>query len=301
MAASVIQSLSEFGFSSVLQPCFLSRQEEEELEAEEEEEEVEEEEAGREDEDVRSREEEEEDDDEEEEEEEMDIANQLLRFAELKDSSTNRLLRFAELISNDVQRYFGRSQEAESGQERRDIYGSQEPIRAAQGSSGRQRYYDDLLRMAQAPGVEEPKRLNPNGLGPLAELFQEEQRKGRGLPMSQRSLPISFWTEPHPSALQGAFGTAQSLASVPECMPNRSSTSVIANASVNIPTSSNTPVSTPSTSCALVGIFSSAPSLQSMPSTSCALGAYSVGPALHRACPVPHVLQGAYSVAPVLQ
>uniref|UniRef100_A0AAY4A6M6 Uncharacterized protein n=1 Tax=Denticeps clupeoides TaxID=299321 RepID=A0AAY4A6M6_9TELE len=181
MAASVIRTLSDFGLVTPLQPCFLPAQEEEELE----EEELEEKGQG--------------DEEDGEERDEEDGTTQREGFwssdsALAHNESTNRLLRFAELISSDVRRYFGRSQEPDSC----DIYAEQ----PCPGGGGRQRYYDDLVRIAHS------KEEEPNTLGPLAELFQAEHRKGRGLPMSQRRLPISFWTEPHPGAAAGMLGAS---------------------------------------------------------------------------------------------
>uniref|UniRef100_A0A672MRW6 Protein disulfide-isomerase n=1 Tax=Sinocyclocheilus grahami TaxID=75366 RepID=A0A672MRW6_SINGR len=91
---------------------------------------------------------------------------------------TNQLLRFAELISSDVQRYFGRSQDPDAC----DIY-AEKPCPKV---GGRQRYYADFIKVASSGQGEEPESL-----GPLAELFQDAQRKGRGLPMSQRRLPVN--------------------------------------------------------------------------------------------------------------
>ncbi|XP_048051484.1 protein PERCC1 [Megalobrama amblycephala] len=168
MAASVIRTLSNLGFTKPFPPSFFPAEDEEETEEEYEEElredSLEEEEDG-----VAS----------ESQEEEPWSFDPSPNNTEM----TNQLLRFAELISNDVQRYFGRSQDPDAC----DIYAE----RPCPKVGGRQRYYADFIKVASSGHVEEPELL-----GPLAELFQDAQRKGRGLPMSQRRLPISFWTEP---------------------------------------------------------------------------------------------------------
>lgn len=171
MAASVIRPLSNFGLARPLQACFLSVEDEEETEEEYDEE-------------LRR----EVDDSLEDEEDVVSIVSheeEPWSFDPTPHNSemTDQLLRFAELISNDVQRYFGRSQDPDTC----DIY-AETPCPKV---GGRQRYYADFIKVASSGQGEEPESL-----GPLAELFQDAQRKGRGVPMSQRRLPISFWTEP---------------------------------------------------------------------------------------------------------
>lgn len=153
------------------------------------------------------REEEDEDEDEECEaqEDEEESFDQLLSNHSALDV-TNQLLRFADLISRDIQRYFGCC--SDDG-ERCDIYSGS----VSTTTSGRLRYYDDLLRIARAgsPGergdravtyVDEPgvaAAKDNGGLGPLAELFNHRgPSQGRGQPMVKRHLPLSFWTEPVP-------------------------------------------------------------------------------------------------------
>ncbi|XP_032419390.1 protein PERCC1 [Xiphophorus hellerii] len=142
-----------------------------------------------------------EDEEEEEEEEEEECLDQfIMNPAQNVLDVTSQLLRFADLISHDVQRYFGRSS---ADREACDIYDDSVSV----VSSGRLRYYDDLLRIAgagtpeeQVSGVVAPDD-NPrrSGLGPLADLFNH---KGLGRlrvqPMINRHLPLSFWTEPVP-------------------------------------------------------------------------------------------------------
>ncbi len=168
MAASVIRTLSSLGLAKPFPPCFFLAEDEEETEEEYEEE-------LRED----SLEEDEDAEASESQEEEPWSFDSFPNNAEM----TNQLLRFAELISSDVQRYFGRSQDPDAC----DIYAE----RPCPKVGGRQRYYADFIKVASSGQAEEPESL-----GPLAELFQDAQRKARGLPMNQRCLPISFWTEP---------------------------------------------------------------------------------------------------------
>lgn len=136
--------------------------------------------------------EEEEDCDMQEEEEEEE---EYHKEAFLTLDVTKQLLRFADLISRDVQRYFGRS----SGEQACDIYS--DPVSVT--TSGRLRYYDDLLKIARAGSPEEAETScedqGGSGLGPLAELFQlggPAQAPNR--PMVKRLLPLSFWSEPSP-------------------------------------------------------------------------------------------------------
>ncbi|KAM4751396.1 protein PERCC1 [Anableps anableps] len=153
------------------------------------------------------REDEEDQDEEEEDEEEEGCFDQfILNPAQNVLDVTNQLLRFADLISRDVQRYFGRSSE---DPEACDIYDDSVSV----VTSGRLRYYDDLLRIAGAGTPEEQVNgvVAPNdtpglnaskgssGLGPLAELFNHRGlSRVRGQPMINRHLPLSFWTEPVP-------------------------------------------------------------------------------------------------------
>lgn len=148
-------------------------------------------------------EEEEEDCDIQEEEEEECVKEAFLTSGPQALDVTKRLLRFADLISRDVQHYFGRS----SGEEACDIYS--DPISVT--TSGRLRYYDDLLRIARAGSPEEPENSaqcreaqGGSGLGPLAELFQlGGTGQGQNRPMIKRHLPLSFWSEPSPRCPTG--------------------------------------------------------------------------------------------------
>ncbi|XP_041086745.1 protein PERCC1-like [Polyodon spathula] len=93
---------------------------------------------------------------------------------------TIQLLRFADLINCDIQRYFGKKSKEEDP-DACEIY---EDRLSAAGRSGRERYYADLMRVAQSRGREEeakeqlPHALtalcsqdNIQQLGSLAELF----------------------------------------------------------------------------------------------------------------------------------
>ncbi|XP_035796514.2 protein PERCC1 isoform X2 [Amphiprion ocellaris] len=135
---------------------------------------------------------EEREDEEEEEEEEEDEEEECLAHYAL--DVTKQLLRFADLISRDVQRYFGRC----GDQEACDIYSDS----VSTTTSGRLRYYDDLLRIAGSPEEQETHAEDAKGsssLGPLAELFDHRgPSQSRGQPMIKRHLPLSFWTEPMP-------------------------------------------------------------------------------------------------------
>lgn len=151
-------------------------------------------------------EEEEEDEEEEEcdaqeEEEEECVKEAFLPSGAHALDVTKQLLRFADLISRDVQRYFGRS----PGEEACDIYS--DPISVT--TSGRLRYYDDLLKIARAGSPEDPENSaqsvedqGGSGLGPLAELFQLGGQ-GHNRPMIKRHLPLSFWSEPSPRCCTG--------------------------------------------------------------------------------------------------
>ncbi|XP_026861994.2 protein PERCC1 [Electrophorus electricus] len=146
--------------------------------------------------------------------------------------ATDRLLRFAELISSDVQRYFGRGQDPDAC----DMYTDRE---GPEVGGGQQRYYANFVRAAVAEQREEPEKL-----GPLAELFQETQQKKQGLPMNQRRLPSSFWTEPHPYHLTvpGNTSTLDMLGCSTETGISNSNTSV------RMLSTSSTPISTISSS-----------------------------------------------------
>lgn len=152
-------------------------------------------------------EEEEEDQESEVQEEEEDcLEDVFLSPAHYTLDVTKQLLRFANLISRDVQKYFGRS----SGeQDSCDIYSDSISVT----TSGRLRYYDDLLKIARTgrpeeqensiitctdePGVTVAK--GNSNLGPLAELFDVRgPSQCRSRPMIRRHLPVSFWTEPTP-------------------------------------------------------------------------------------------------------
>ncbi|XP_078145983.1 uncharacterized protein percc1 [Centroberyx gerrardi] len=160
-------------------------------------------------EDEEEREEEEEDEDaasEVQEEEEGCLEEVFLHPAHHGLDVTKQLLRFADIISRDVQRYFGR---CPGDQDACDIYNDSVSVT----TSGRLRYYDDLLRIARTGTPEDQEAAfiasgndqgvsvakGNNGLGPLAELFDHRgPSQSRGRPMIKRHLPLSFWTEPIP-------------------------------------------------------------------------------------------------------
>lgn len=145
-------------------------------------------------------EEEEEDEESEAQEDEEECLEVLFNPAHYALDVTKQLLRFADLISRDVQRYFGR---CSGDQEACDIYSDSVSVT----TSGRLRYYDDLLKIAKAGSPEEPDSCSvtctddqgASGLGPLAELFKHRgPSQGRNRPMIKRHLPLSFWSEPIP-------------------------------------------------------------------------------------------------------
>ncbi|XP_044047566.1 protein PERCC1 [Siniperca chuatsi] len=150
--------------------------------------------------------EEEEEDECEAQEEEEECLEVFLNPAHYALDVTKQLLRFAELISRDVQRYFGR---CSGDQDACDIYSDSVSVT----TSGRLRYYDDLLKIARAGSPEEQENSSVtcaddqgvgvakgnSGLGPLAELFDHSgPSQARSRPMIKRHLPLSFWTEPIP-------------------------------------------------------------------------------------------------------
>lgn len=152
---------------------------------------------------------------EEEEEEDCDIQEEEEEECNKEAFAldvTKQLLRFADLISRDVQRYFGRS----SGEEACDIYNH--PVSVT--TSGRLRYYDDLLKIARAGSPEEREHAAPcgedrggSGLGPLAELFQVGgPAQAHNRPMIKRHLPLSFWSEPSPRCPAGGAPHATNAA-----------------------------------------------------------------------------------------
>lgn len=207
MAASVIRTLSGFGPSRPAQNCFIPA-DVDEIEDDYEEE-------------LRD---EVEDSFEEEEEDSSGVEPHLRDplTCDLYTEMTERLLRFAELISSDVQRYFGRGQDLAPC----EIYAG----RSRPEVNGRQRYYQDILRAAAAEQGDEPENL-----GPLAELFQGTQVKKQGLPMIQRRLPSSFWTEPRLDRLHVAEN-------IPDAM---TCSAEIPSSGTNIPVISMSSSSTP--------------------------------------------------------
>ncbi|XP_029021617.2 protein PERCC1 [Betta splendens] len=163
---------------------------------------------------ARGEEEEEDEGSEAPEEEEEGLEEVFLNPPPCALDLTKQLLGFADLISRDVQRYFGRTS---GDQDACDVYGNSEFVT----TSGRLRYYDDLLRIARAGAPEDhgsssarrceergAAAADAGGLGPLAELFDQNQNQSRGRPMTKRHLPLSFWTEPVACSAVGAFSSA---------------------------------------------------------------------------------------------
>lgn len=185
------------------------------------------------------REEEEEEDEEPEvqEEEEECLEEVFLNPPHYTLDVTKQLLRFANLISRDVQKYFGPS----SGeQESCDIYSDSISVT----TSGRLRYYDDLLKIARAGSPEEQENSlitctdepgvtvakGNSNLGPLAELFDHRgPSQGRSRPMIKRHLPLSFWTEPTPCCSLVSFSNTPEVPHANCDTPSQDSTHTDAN------------------------------------------------------------------------
>uniref|UniRef100_A0A674E754 Uncharacterized protein n=1 Tax=Salmo trutta TaxID=8032 RepID=A0A674E754_SALTR len=158
------------------------------------------------DEEEEEREEEEEEEEREEEEEGEERRGRRGRKrrspAPCSSDLTNQLLRFADTISRDVMRYFGCRRDDPDA---RDIYDDDDD-RVSTATSGRRRYYDDLVRMAtgspESASRADGRRVagGDGSLGPLAELFDCRIGRSRGQcrPMNKRHLPLSFWNEPIP-------------------------------------------------------------------------------------------------------
>ncbi|XP_055766917.1 protein PERCC1-like, partial [Salvelinus fontinalis] len=129
---------------------------------------------------------------------------------------TNQLLRFADTISRDVMRYFGSRHDDPDAC---DIYSDNDRIATA--TSGRRRYYDDLVRTATGSSESVSRADSRQGpcvsvaggggsLGPLAELFvcRIGPSQGPCRPMNMRHLPLSFWNEPIPCLAVGTLVSA---------------------------------------------------------------------------------------------
>ncbi|KAK9540624.1 hypothetical protein VZT92_003065 [Zoarces viviparus] len=181
---------------------------------------------------VDEEEEEEEDEESEAQEEEEGCLEVFLNPANYALDVTKQLLRFADLISRDVQRYFGR---CAGDQEACDIYSDS----VSATTSGRLRYYDDLLKIARAGSPEEQENSavtcaddqgagvakGNSSLGPLAELFnQRGQSQGCSRPMMKRLLPLSFWTEPIPCCSLVSFSNTPDVAHTHSDTPAQEST-----------------------------------------------------------------------------
>ncbi|XP_040892738.1 protein PERCC1 [Toxotes jaculatrix] len=184
-------------------------------------------------EDEEEREEEEEDEESEAQEEEEECLEEVfLNPSHCALDVTKQLLRFADLISRDVQRYFGR---CSGDQEACDIYSDSVSVT----TSGRLRYYDDLLRIARAGSPEEQEgsfgicsdhqrvgvAKGNSSLGPLAELFNHMgPSQSRGRPMIKRHLPLSFWTEPIPCCSLVSFSNAPEFTHTSSDTPSQDNT-----------------------------------------------------------------------------
>ncbi|XP_071361267.1 protein PERCC1 [Trachinotus anak] len=203
----------------------------------EEEEKLEEKPEEREDEEEREEEEEEDEESEAQEEEEECLEEVFLNPDHYALDVTKQLLRFADLISRDVQRYFGH---CSGDQEACDIYSDSISVT----TSGRLRYYDDLLRIARAGSPEERENSfatctdhqgvgvakGNNSLGPLAELFNHRGPSlGRSQPMIKRHLPLSFWTEPMPCCSLGSFTNTPDVTHTNSDTPSQDGTHTDAN------------------------------------------------------------------------
>lgn len=175
--------------------------------------------ARRDDEEEREEEEEEDEECEAQQDEEDPVDGFLVNPANSVLDMTKQLLKFADLISHDVQRYFGRCSE---NQEACDIYSDSVSVT----TSGRLRYYDDLLRIARegSPDRKESHVVTcaddagvtaakgASGLGPLAELFDHRGLiQSAGQPMIKRHLPLSFWTEPVPRCSAVSFSSTPGI------------------------------------------------------------------------------------------
>lgn len=190
------------------------------------------------DEDEREEEEEEEDEESEVQEEEEECLEEVfVNPPHCALDMTKQLLRFADLISRDVQRYFSRSY---GDQDACDIYSDSNSIT----TSGRLRYYDDLLRIARAGSPEERENSfvscseeqgvtvakGNSNLGPLAELFDHRgPNQGRSRPMIKRHLPLSFWTEPISCCSVVSFSNTPEVAHTNCDTPSQDSTHTDAN------------------------------------------------------------------------
>ncbi|MGH0172580.1 UNVERIFIED_CONTAM: hypothetical protein FKN15_070547 [Acipenser sinensis] len=214
MAAGVIRNLTDFRLA-FQQPFYTLTDQQEDMDFQE-----------------GSSEEEEEEGEMEDEEEEEEGAGDTAAPQHSSHGTTEmtiQLLRFADLINCDIQRYFGKKSKEEDP-DACEIY---EDRLSSVGRSGRERYYADLMRVAQSRGRKEEReeeeeelphalralcsRDSFQQLGPLAELFsvglrryvkpggteharrqKGECRHSQGVPMCKRRLPPSFWAEPAP-------------------------------------------------------------------------------------------------------
>ncbi|XP_066545697.1 protein PERCC1 [Amia ocellicauda] len=195
MAAGVIRTLTDFRLAMSFQHPFYSPADNQAdmdfQDASTEEEEEDEEEEQR-----LGEEEEMEEEEEEEGESSCLVSGQVGGEAPSSAEVTYRLLRFVDLINGDIQRYFGRKSKDEDP-DACDIYEDRDRLFPCK--SGRERYYADLVKMAQTGEQEEEEAphspLTPPGeadcqvlralcsqehtqqLGPLAELFDYGLRR----------------------------------------------------------------------------------------------------------------------------